>query len=301
MPNQGQVDLSLYLSHDALKPENMTEYIKRYAQGLMVVENIFPSVPCADSFTWLEQVDTTGFESSMKIAEGSELQFNVAEFQKKSDTPVRYMEGGAISQDQIRFGYDSVNYLEEVLERIASKLTLQVERDTLAELQDTTQYSTINTQNGSNWSSAASATPIDDILDLSLSIQNDEVLGPTDLILGNTDYYNLIATDQVWQSKMYTKDMVAGTDTFIAKINNLPIAISNAVYYTGGTRTAVLAAQGILLNRACAKKFVVDEFATERDVIKTVTPNKIWVKGTRYLKVKVLKPQLIGILQTLTS
>jgi len=299
---QGQIDLSKYLSHDALKVENIIAFIDKKMQGELRVQDIFPSETCADSFTYFKEVDSEKFQDIRRVAEGGGTHWNAREWSKASDTPFRWAEGALISEDQVKYGAPEINYVDEALNTISDKLRLKVERTTLSELQDTTAYTTIGTVNGSNWTAASTATPVDDVVDADWEIQQDESQSATHLILGGSDYKNLITTDQCWQSRMYTRDMIAGTDMYIERFCGKEIVTTIAVYYTAaGTRTALLSAQGILLNRTAARMFVADALSVTRWVDNEPNPPLIKIKASQMLRVKVLKPQLICLLQTLTS
>jgi len=300
MGAQGQMDLSKYLGHDALKLENLIPLVVRKINGKMKMEKILQKTPSEDTFTWFEQIDTSKFDDIRKRAEGAAPGLSVIEYEKHTGSCYRYAEAGDVSEDRLRFGYEGVSAITDVTEAVTEKLALRVERDILAELQDTTAHSTIGIKNASDWSTASTATPVDDFVDAEEEISFDESQGADLVIMGSKDYNYLIRTDQVMQSRMYTTD-VTDKDLYVASLAGVPIIVHRGIYYSSGTRTRLLDTQAIMLNKKAAKLFEAISVDVSRKIKDDVVPPVIRILISRMLTSKVVKPQLICLLQSTQS
>lgn len=293
------IDLSSYLDNTALAPEYLTGLVRRIAQGQMVAENVMPVEPVPQQdFGYHVELDYTQFDIPAQKGEKGGPGLVQAEFEKAYGSTVKYYEGGELTQDYLRQRtYNWVNKVGEITSRLAKKIQLGVENDILYSLKNATG---VNAQGATgSWVNKTAATPLDDIVGASQSIELAEAIDPDSLLIYVRDYNRLILTDQIRATAQYIKNVNAGPGLFISELaNGVRIYPMKARYNAAGTLTPLLQNSGILLPaNEVGKIFEFEPYIADR--IEDKKNQLILLTAKRQCKAVVTHPARITIISNI--
>ena len=244
-------DFSKWLSNDALQPQNMTALLVALAQGQFVAEDIFPVVPSPDSFQWLTEVSNDAFTLAKKRGERGEAEIQELYDKTLSATAYEYFSKSEITAKTLRSGniFSFVNLVARKTQAIANKIRMNVEKDMIDALKDTTTYTTINTASASAaWSSYSTSDPYRNIEVAKTKIMTTAFVQPDTIVIGASDKTNMLLSDNVRDSIQYTMNYnFEGLGS--EKMAGLDIYVSTAIYKSAGVNYSILSGSTIVLKR----------------------------------------------------
>jgi hypothetical protein len=299
MPTNSVKDLSKYLNRPELHPENLIPLLVLLGQGEFILENILPVVPSTDDFTWMTEISNDKFNTARKRGERGTAAINDFLTQKLTDSTQEYFEQAQITAKQMRSGnvYAFINLIAKKMDTVAGKIRMNSEKDGIAELVNTTKYTTINTHSASvAWSTYASSDPIKEIELAKNVIRLDEFTEATDIILGATNKTEMTLSDSIRDSKQYTVDYTAN-GIKIARIADLQVHVATAVYKSGTSYVPILDSQGIIMVRGCAEIRESDPYNSESVYDPEIKILKLL--ASRSFKTIVTRPQQICLLNSI--
>ena len=178
---------------------------------------------------------------------------------------------------------------------IANKIRMNVERDLLTALQDTTTYTTINTRSGSSlWTTVSSSDPIKDAALAKNDVQTTEFVVPDSIILGSTDKTYMTISDNIRDTIQYTSDYTQ-TGILMEFLMGLRLYTSTAIYKSGSSDIALLSGTGIILKRGYVGELRESEpYMAYTDYDKRTKVLTIF--GSRIIKPIVIRPKGICLL-----
>jgi hypothetical protein len=294
-------DLGTMIANEtALEQENLTKLIVALTQGTLQMESVFPVKPSTDAFIWHTEKDTTEYNIPSPVGEKAEAENNAIEYEKHTDSVLDFRQKMEFSEKELRNGnvYSFVDPVQRAALAISRKLKLAVENDAVLAATNTTMYTSINTEAGSAvWTTPTASKPIDDIYNGKYKIRDAMQMDADTIILGSTEYKNLMLSSQIRDANQYTRDVVG--DLVIEKICGLKIIVSDAQYAnSAGTLTKLLSGTGILIASGLAGNIYESvPLTADREYIKSNETLIIYAK--RSFKTIITQPKLICLLTSL--
>jgi hypothetical protein len=295
-------DLSKWLNLTNLQPENMTALLVALGQGSFIAEDVIPRIPSTDEFLWLTEDSNDQFTLARKRGERGEASKNELFDSKLSGETYEYFESSDITAKTLRKGsiYSFVNLTVRKTSMIAGKIKMNIERDLINAMTDTTTYSTINTRSGSAlWTSTSTSDPIKDVA----LAKNDIVLAerisePDTLILGSTDKTYMTISDNIRDTIQYTRDYTQ-TGMMMEFLMGLRLLTSTAIYISGTTDVRLLSGTGIVLKRGYSGELRESEpYMAYTDYDKRTKVLTIF--GSRIIKPIITRPKSICLINNVS-
>ena len=287
-------DLSKWLSLTNLQPENMTALLVTLAQGAFVAEDILPRVPSTDEFQWLTEDSNDAFTEARKRGERGEASKNELTDTKLSGETYEYFESSDITSKVLRRGniYSFINLTVRKTDMIAKKIRMNIEKDMIAALQDTTTYSAINSVAASvAWTTRTTSDPIRDFSLAADAIRRVQMVEADTAIVGGTDKTYLTLSDNIRDTKQYTKDYTED-GIMMERVNGLNLYTSTAIYKSGSSNIKLLSGTAIVLKRGIVGELREGEpYMAYTDYDKRVKVLTIF--GSRVIKPVIIVPKAI--------
>ena len=294
-------DISRWLNEPALHPENMTTLLVTLAQGPFVLEDILPVIPTSDEFKWLTEDYNDQFTLARRRGEGGEASKNEVFDTQNSGSAYEYFEGADITAKTLRSNnvFDFVSQLVRKTGVIANKIRMNVERDGILALTNTSLYSTINTRSGTVlWTTTASSDPYKDILLAVNQIATTEHVEADAIILGATDKTNMVLSDNIRDTIQYTKNYLSD-GTPIENVAGLRLFVSNTIYKSGSTNVPLLSGTGIVLSTGIAGELrEAQPYIADSDFEKKV--RTLTLLGSRVIAPIITHPKAITLINNVS-
>lgn len=243
-------DLSQLKGIPELQQEYMTPLLVLLGQMGFVGERVFNLQPSADTAYWEKETFNDKFSLATKIEERGGPQNTDFDVEKQSAEAYDYNLYTAITAKQSRNKnlYSFINLTGLKMNALAERLRMNVERDIVNALLDTTTYTGIKTYSASTaWTSLTTSNPMKDVLLTADKIAAAGYEADT-ILLGRGDETNLTLSDKLLTATQYTKDY---TEDGIERksLFGYDLFVSNARYKSGASYVRILNKKAILLKK----------------------------------------------------
>ena len=290
-------DLSKWLSLVNLQPEHMTALLVTLAQGPFMAEDILTRVPSTDEFQWLTEDSNDQFTEARKRGERGEASKNELFDSRLTGETYEYFESSDITAKTLRSGniYAFINLTVRKTDMIAKKIRMNVEKDTIAALQDTSTYSTINTVSASvSWYTTGTSDPYRDVAVAADEVRKVNQSEIDTIILGGSDKTYMSLSDNIRDTAQYTREYTQ-EGLMIERLNGLNLMTSTAIYKSGSTDIRLLSGTGITLVRGTVGEIREGEpYLSYTDYDKRVKVLTIF--GSRVIKPVIIRPKDICLI-----